>query len=57
LATCTLQFLIKSKKKSSGLYFHKEPDIHDGKEIKMEPVEQLPDTELPGTSLFMIYVM
>ena len=31
-----------------------EPDIHDGKEIKMEPVEQLPDSELPGiTSDFL----
>lgn len=27
-----------------------EPDIHDGKEIKMQPVEQLPDSELPDTS-------
>ena len=47
----------EAKRRNRRIKNPHEPDIHDGKEIKMEPVEQLPDTELPGTSLFMIYVM
>lgn len=37
-----------------------EPDVSDGKEAETVPVEQLPDSELPGksanTSLFSIFL-
>ncbi|XP_071122223.1 tetratricopeptide repeat protein 17-like isoform X6 [Mytilus edulis] len=40
----------ETKRRQSRSKNPQEPNIHDGKEVKMEPVEQLPDSELPDTS-------
>ena len=39
----------ETKRRTRRIKNPQEPDIHDGKEFKLEPVEQLPDSELPGT--------